>query len=282
MADVKMYPCQYRIIRFVPFSETEEFANIGIVLFCPVKNEFLFQIAPKRFGRVTSFFDDLDPVVYKSVIDSLRKEFKRVKTLIEEGGHNQSLNIQVFREATRNKSGLLSMSDIRVLVTDDTQAKLQELYNHFIERDFQREPSREVKMIRQLKKTLKAYSLDGLFKERVLSDGFHEANFPLVRMVEDRALGAIRPMAFDQKSKSKVVDSADLWEARLKNLTQNKVVEPERVFVPVELPMMSDVNATKYVESFIKRLKGLGIEAAIQEDIGSNNDFFKRQASAND
>lgn len=278
---MKMYPCQYRIIRFVPFSETEEFANIGIVLFCPAKRKFLYKIAPKRFGRITSFFEDLDPMIYKSVIESLKKEFERVKVLIERDDLEQSLSIQIFKEATRNKSGLLSMSDLRVLVTEDTESKVKSLYSHFIERDFHREPSREVKMIRRLKQTLKAYSLEGVFKEKTLSDGFHEANFPLVRAVDAETLGAIRPMAFDQKSKSKVVDSADLWEARLRNLTKSNVVEPERVFVPVELPMINDLNASKYVESFIKRLKGLGIEAALQDDAESMSKFFSQQAASN-
>ena len=32
------YACLYSIVRFAPFAETEEFANVGIVLTAPVRS----------------------------------------------------------------------------------------------------------------------------------------------------------------------------------------------------------------------------------------------------
>lgn len=58
---MKKYACQYKIVRFTPYVETEEFANVGVVLYCPATGVLDYKLAPKRFGRVTSFFDGMDP-----------------------------------------------------------------------------------------------------------------------------------------------------------------------------------------------------------------------------
>ena len=35
---------QYAIVRFSPFVETEEFANVGVVMICPAEGKFLFKL----------------------------------------------------------------------------------------------------------------------------------------------------------------------------------------------------------------------------------------------
>jgi len=36
--------CQYSLIRFIPFAETEEFANIGIVVYLPETKQLRFKL----------------------------------------------------------------------------------------------------------------------------------------------------------------------------------------------------------------------------------------------
>lgn len=57
-------PCQYAIVRFTPFVETGEFANVGIVLFAPRQKSLLFKLVTKRYARITGFFHELDAGVY--------------------------------------------------------------------------------------------------------------------------------------------------------------------------------------------------------------------------
>lgn len=37
-------PCLYSIIRYAPYAETEEFANVGVVLCAPKKNFFVITL----------------------------------------------------------------------------------------------------------------------------------------------------------------------------------------------------------------------------------------------
>lgn len=51
-------PCLYSIVRYAPYAETEEFANIGVVICAPKENYFDFQITKRNDSRVKSFFHD--------------------------------------------------------------------------------------------------------------------------------------------------------------------------------------------------------------------------------
>ncbi|WP_253275820.1 DUF3037 domain-containing protein, partial [Xanthomonas vasicola] len=47
-------PCQYAIVQFLPYPETGEFANVGVVLACPQMRYLGVRIAPhRRTKRVT-------------------------------------------------------------------------------------------------------------------------------------------------------------------------------------------------------------------------------------
>ena len=41
---MKRFACHYAIIRFLPYPETQEFANVGVVLACPESGYFGFKL----------------------------------------------------------------------------------------------------------------------------------------------------------------------------------------------------------------------------------------------
>ena len=51
-------PCLYSIVRYAPYAETEEFANIGVVLCAPKLGQFHFQLTQSNNARVKNFFQD--------------------------------------------------------------------------------------------------------------------------------------------------------------------------------------------------------------------------------
>ncbi len=52
------YACiYYSIVRFAPFAETEEFANVGIVLSAPAIKRMEYRLASEHLERVNRFFD---------------------------------------------------------------------------------------------------------------------------------------------------------------------------------------------------------------------------------
>jgi hypothetical protein len=70
------FACQYALLRFRPFAETGEFANVGIVLLAPEARFFGFRLL-NRYGRITQFFKELDKKVYLNGRDLFKEELER-------------------------------------------------------------------------------------------------------------------------------------------------------------------------------------------------------------
>ena len=62
-------PVVYAVIKFRPYTETEEFANIGVVACAPDAGFFAFKLE-KNFTRITSFFKESQNVSYQTVYSS--------------------------------------------------------------------------------------------------------------------------------------------------------------------------------------------------------------------
>lgn len=111
--------CRYAIIQFTPFSETGEFANVGIVLSCPKTGFFKFRLQKRKYKRITDFFEGIERSDYLNAIAATEFELEYViqKTQNEtgdqlrhyftslvrprEGSSNLATNVQCF--ATRQK-----------------------------------------------------------------------------------------------------------------------------------------------------------------------------------
>ncbi|MFP3758365.1 DUF3037 domain-containing protein, partial [Cupriavidus sp. SIMBA_020] len=65
------HACRYALVRFMPYPETGEFANVGVVVMSPTARFFGYKLLD-RVGRITAFFDELDVTVYKRARDTFR------------------------------------------------------------------------------------------------------------------------------------------------------------------------------------------------------------------
>ena len=70
------FACQYALLRFRPFAETGEFANVGIVMLAPDARFFGFKLL-KKYGRITQLFQELDKKVFLNGRDLFKEELER-------------------------------------------------------------------------------------------------------------------------------------------------------------------------------------------------------------
>ena len=52
------YACNYAVLRFLPYPETGEFVNLGVVVHCALRGLFEMKIESRKAARVTDFFSD--------------------------------------------------------------------------------------------------------------------------------------------------------------------------------------------------------------------------------
>jgi hypothetical protein len=139
---VKEFACQYALLRFRPFAETGEFANVGVVLMAAEAGFFGFRLL-KRYGRLTQFFYPFDREVYLNGRELFKEELQRFAGELRrdalDGGRaapNLLLASKRFAELVRSRDAMLHFDQQRLILADDPATKLDALYDHYCERNF--------------------------------------------------------------------------------------------------------------------------------------------------
>lgn len=134
--------CQYAIVRFAPYVETGEFANVGIVMFAPQQNYFNLKLETRRYARITRFFEEMDARLYTESMKAINEELERFQTMLQDHtfANSNSLDIefgqQLFNEAIRERESIVRFSKPRIALTIDPKIKLEELFAYYVERNF--------------------------------------------------------------------------------------------------------------------------------------------------
>ena len=76
------YACIYSIVRFAPFAETEEFANVGIVLTAPASRRMEYKLASEGLERVNHFFGCAP--VFAKALEMAKNELDAVRAMQEQ------------------------------------------------------------------------------------------------------------------------------------------------------------------------------------------------------
>ncbi len=254
--------CKYAIVQFLPYTETEEFANVG-VLVCAPKTGFIdFKMANPRFARVTDFFDDLDGAVYKAAIKTFVKELTQTKII---GATLRSDNLVDYMvEITRFRESLLRFGNLRTIACDNPQVVLEELYNRYVARDFLTKEYREQAMVKAIRNQFNHKNLAVKYHHRKIVTDLREVSLPLVADIGE-TIRVIKPMAFNQKKTTQIIEHGETWVNRFKWLINEHKVVPERVLLPVEGPAKKGKLDLAFKE-VINEIKELNVNVVDFED----------------
>lgn len=236
--------CQYSVVRFLPYAETGEFANVGVVLACPETDYFGARLLPtKKTGRITSFFDQLDKRIYREAIAYLRQELNRVGMLVEEKRtHERSFVTQTFTELVRPREALLRFGEIRVILADDPARTLGTLFATLVEREFADKVYHDQLLIRGVRETLRKANLREYFHDASIGNDDLYMHVPFLHKQEGRAVLAIKPLDLAKAEAKQVYDVGGPLVDRLKRLRKHDLL-PEAMLVTVGLPSLRNDRA---------------------------------------
>jgi len=275
---VNKYPCQYAIIRFAPFAETEEFANVGLVLFVPALGELHYHLTPGRFKRVTQFFGHLEPGMFANALNMLKEELERLAGELPAFA-GKEMSKQIFTDFTRRPSGLVHFSHMRVIRAEDPAVTAKKLFDHYVGRNFNTREYRETVLQRKLKATFKRFKLERYYREDKIQAGIAEFKMPFVHRDERNKdiRGAIKPLAFDQQTLNSQVEHADLWLARARHMLDSDF-QPETLLFTIDWDSVGNPKMTDYLNQFESQLRKSGIKTLAAEDESAVVDFAKAHA----
>lgn len=228
---MKPLACRYSIIRFTPFVETGEFANIGIVLTCPRTRYFGFLLQDNRTKRITDFFRGLDRAHYKNAIKAIDGELGRIRAmLLREGAQNDEEAVRgVFDALTRPREALIRFSHPRVLLTDDPKRVLREKFDHYVDHSFATPEYVETTMNARLKVMLATFRLAAPFKPDRLGSVV-SAHFDFVQKIDGQPKKIIKALNLTHKDANDLAAHGDVWTGKLGRLQKDGAIPRDMLF----------------------------------------------------
>ncbi|CAM2759799.1 DUF3037 domain-containing protein [Janthinobacterium lividum] len=238
---MKKFACQYALLRFRPFVETGEFANVGIALIAPEARFFGFRIL-KRYGRITQFFHQLDRQIYldgrqlfKEEMDRFALELRRLALDGRKTQPNIVLARNLFAEVVRPREAMLQFADQRVVLAEDPKAKLLQLFDHYVERNFVTKEYQERLLENNVRKLLINAQIGARYQREKLGTEDFAVNFPFVDMVEGKAERVIKPLYLAQGDSTKILTHGGQWVDKVRRLRKRNALPPKVLF-PVTQP----------------------------------------------
>ena len=258
------FACQYALLRFRPFTETGEFANVGIVLLAPEARFFGFRLL-NRYGRITQFFKELDKKVYLNGRGLFKQELERfaaqLRKLALDGRKtvpDVRLAVDLFAELVRHREAVLQFDERRVVLADDPKVKLNALYDHYVERNFVTKEYQERLLEGSIRKLLVRAQVGENYRLEKLGDEDFAVNFPFVRMVDGHADRVIKPLYLAQNDTTKIITHGGQWVDKIRRLRKRQAL-PENVMFPVTAPAM-DTRAYRAFEEIREDLAAARVE----------------------
>jgi hypothetical protein len=136
-AAVTAQPLKYSVIRLRPHAETEEFANVGIVLVAPRTGYFDFRLETTNIERITAFFDKISPELVAAFLQDCKSDLDRLRDLANQDRVPNALAVQadadaLFSALTKDREGVIRFSDIRYALDASPSEKLERLFRTYV------------------------------------------------------------------------------------------------------------------------------------------------------
>lgn len=259
-----MHAARYSIIRFLPFVETEEFANIGVIMFAPTERFFDFRIS-KKWRRIGTFFEPLERRVFAEGIRAFEEELIRTreqaKALLEKGAGPTAAQ-WLFDDVVRTREALFRFSTVRAVMTEAPAAKLDQLFEDYVEHAFATPEYHEALVERTVRGVLRREGLTQRYRPFKLGTGALQFGVPFAEVDQAGCVHrVIKPMHLAHEDPVHILDHGNQWVGRLRHLDRVKAM-PEAFLLAVTEPPLDNVDRHAAFEEVKQGLEQVG--AAIQ------------------
>lgn len=131
--------CNYALLQFLPYPETGEFANVGVLVACLEPCVLEFEAETTMPARVKAMFPRQDEHVYGAAMQAFIHEMKRVQEMASGPKACQ----QAFGECVRRRESLFRFGEVRTILSNEPAHLAVDLLRRFVrfESPRMREPS---------------------------------------------------------------------------------------------------------------------------------------------
>ncbi|MEO5716632.1 MAG: DUF3037 domain-containing protein [Luteolibacter sp.] len=123
--------CNYALLRFLPYPETGEFVNVGVVVNCLQPCFLNFRVEEKMTARVKALFPQQNEKKFEAAQAAMREELGRVAAMVAEARDPKSCKI-AFNEVVRPRESLLRFGEARTITSSDVENLADDLFNRYV------------------------------------------------------------------------------------------------------------------------------------------------------
>lgn len=252
--------CRYAIVQFMPYPETGEFANCGVVVTCPRSGFFGYRLERKKYGRITNFFDELPPRIYLDAVGNFEAELARVSFQLAVSPPPPDIMRGTFDHLTHPREAIIRFGGARAIMTESPQAAVEQLFGHYVGRNFATKEYQETKVAKRVARIVNSLNLHAPFKEERLGNDDYAVSFPLVQHNEEgRPHKAIKPLFLGQDEPNKIYLHGDSWLAKIRRLRSLNAL-PGRMLFAIHSPDSAFDRRLAAADSIKKELKAMNAE----------------------
>lgn len=259
-----LHAARYSIIRFLPFAETEEFANVGVIMFAPTERYFDFRLS-KKWRRIGTFFAPLERRIFGEGMRAFEEELIRTREqarVLIEGGAGTTAAQRLFDDMVRTREALFRFSTVRAVMTEAPAAKLNQLFEDYVEHAFATPEYHEGLIERNVRGVLRREGLTQRYRPTKLGTGALQFGVPFAEVDQvGRVQRVIKPMHLAQEDPVQILDHGNQWVGRLRHLNRVKAM-PQAFLLAVTEPPLDNMDRHAAFEEVKQGLESAG--AAIQ------------------
>ena len=126
--NARQFACNYAMLRFLPYPETGEFVNVGVLVSCLQPCIFDFQMEREMPGRMKALFPQQDEVKFRDAAAAMYREMERVKGMIRDAKNCQL----AFHEAVRPRESVLRFGEPRTILPCEPQQVVADLFRRYV------------------------------------------------------------------------------------------------------------------------------------------------------
>jgi hypothetical protein len=171
----------------------------------------IHQLPVKELNRVTGREDHTDQLVLSGDVQA---------------------RIAVFKELVRPREALFHFGEAGTVLAPDPRAKLADLFDFYIKRQFARDRDyQEIIMRRRLGEYLQKVNLARFYRQDFrVGDDSYNVILPFVHIEGNTPRKAIKPLHLDKPAPTEIYRHGDAWISTIRRLRQINCLPPQFLF----------------------------------------------------
>lgn len=221
--------CNYAILRFQPYPETGEFANLGIVMLCN-DGTFLHKLETRHHARITHFFTKLERSVLTSARKAMGEELARIQRLMDDHAYDRKIQLSVFKHLINPRETMMRFGPPGTVAAESPEKALDQLFMSYVHHEFSAKPDTEQVLAKRVNRLLKNLP-NRRYDKGTLEAGLYKVTFPFVWHENKQPLQAIKPISFDLDDANSIIEKGDKWISKMDRLIKSGNAPEDAVFI---------------------------------------------------